>query len=113
MTLKEDLQQFIGTTAYHRLTYYPIYCTDGVAFFANKTESYWLVDEIGHHVTHPLKDQPFVYIVVKSKDNKADIRFEDGNKKHLLTKHIPFTDLPEGEWKFFYADRVLMLPSEY
>ena len=113
MSIKDDLKQFTGTINYHRLTYYPIYCTDGVAYFAEKLGAYWLVDEIGHHVKHPLKEHPFITIKVKSKDNKADIRFEDGNYKHLLTRHIPFTDLEEGEYKFFFTDDVLMLPTEY
>ena len=113
MSFKDELSQFTGTLAYHRVSYYPIKATDGILFFAEKAGAFWLMDEIGHAVTRPLKNEPFICVKVKSKDGKADIRFEDGDYKHLLTKHIPFTDLEEGEYKFFYTDNVLMLPSEY
>ena len=38
---------------------------------------------------------------------------EYGNRKQVLTRKIPFTDLSEGTWNFYLTDNVLMLPSEY
>lgn len=34
--LKSDLEQFTGTFAYHKLSFLPIYATDGVAYFVQE-----------------------------------------------------------------------------
>jgi hypothetical protein len=31
----------------------------------------------------------------------------------LKSKHIDFTDCPEGDWRFFFVNNVILLPSEY
>lgn len=111
--LEEDLQQFIGTTMYHRLTILPLNCTDGVAFFAQKAEAYWLIDEIAlaHHF-RDLKNEQFIVIKVDAKDNKADVEYSDGNENVLHKEHYDFTDL-DGSYKFYLTNNVLMLPNEY
>ena len=47
------------------------------------------------------------------KDGKADVFVEDGDEGVIVKQFIPFTDCPEGEYKFFLTDNVLMLTSEY
>lgn len=111
--LEEDLRQFIGTTMYHRLTILPLNCTDGVAYFAQKAEAYWLVDEIAlTYYYKGLKDNQFIVIKVEAKDNKADVEYSDGNDKVLHKEHYDFTDL-DGSYKFYLTNNVLMLPMEY
>lgn len=111
--LEEDLQQFIGTTMYHRLTILPLNCTDGVAFFAQKAEAYWLIDEIAlAYQFRDLKDKKFIVIEVDAKNDKADVKYSDGNENVLYKKHYDFTDL-EGSYKFYLTNNVLMLPNEY
>ena len=46
-------------------------------------------------------------------DGKADITVEDGDCKVIKTKHIAMTDCPDGLYKFFLTNDVLMLTSEY
>ena len=46
-------------------------------------------------------------------DGIADIRVSDGNDAVLFKRHIHFTDAPEGLWRFYLTDNVLLLPSEY
>lgn len=109
--LEQNLSQFYGTEAYHRLSFSPIVCTDGVLYFANNAEAYWLITDITAIV--PTLDTYFCYIVITSKGGKAIISYEDGNDNVLHKHKYDFTDLPEGEWKFYCTDNVLMLPSEY
>ena len=110
--LQQDLQQFIGTEYYHRLGLYTILATDGVRYFCEKAEAFWLFDEIADFITNDT-EEPFVCVIAESKNNKGKITFEDGNCNKLKTKDIPYTDLPEGTWKFFVTDCIVMLPSEY
>lgn len=110
--LKNNLQQFIGTEYYHRLSILKVLATDGVKYFCEKAKAFWLFDEIASFITFKTKE-PFVVAKVTSKDNKATILFEDGDNKKLYEKKISYTDLPEGEWKFYAIDKIVLLPSEY
>ena len=110
--LKKELQQFIGTTAYHRLSICKTVATDGVLHFCSNAGAFWLFDEIAWFTETQTKE-PFVYVIAKSKDNKAEVVFEDGNGKQLGIRTFGYTDLPEGEWTFYVTDGVAMLPSEY
>lgn len=113
---KKDLEQFTGTEQYYKLGLYETLATDGVLFFCQQAEAFWLFDEIAHFVKHKTKE-PFVVADVISWDTDnghlATIKFTDGNDNELGGKIIDFTDLPVGEWKFFVQDNVCMLPSEY
>lgn len=42
------------------------------------------------------------------------IAADDGNGNgYLYTRGIDYTDCPEGVWKFYLVDGVLMLTAEY
>lgn len=96
--------------------------TDGVNYLAENASCFWLLDIIGTEI-HPLqKKEPFLSICVVVADSKADIKVHDGNGinvsggvqyKYLYERHIPYTDMPPGEWRFFLTNDVLMVPSEY
>ncbi len=43
----------------------------------------------------------------------ATLTCEDGNDNVVLTKRIPYTDFPLAEIKLYFADNVILLPSEY
>ena len=55
------------------------------------------------------------------KNDQAIIRTQDGNNNYFLKREIPYTDLAEGEWKFYVEDgwvgekevKVILLPSEH
>jgi hypothetical protein len=110
--LKENLQQFIGTEHYYKLGLYRTLATDGVFYFCKTAEAFWLFDEIAHFVTYKTKE-PFVTVIAESDGRKGRITFEDGNYNKIGSKELDYTDLPEGEWKFFVTDNVVMLPNEY
>ena len=109
--LKANLEQFYGTEHYFTIPLVKYKYTDGVKYFAEEAGAYWLLQEI-NNMTAKINEY-FFNIRVISKNNKADIIIDDGNGKVLDKKHIGFTDLPEGEWRFFLTDNVLMIPSEY
>ena len=44
---------------------------------------------------------------------KADIHVKDGKDLRLWHRHIHFTDAPDGLWRFYLADNVMLLPGEY
>ena len=113
---KAELQGFTGTMQYHRLSYFPVLATDGVSFFCEKAQAYWLFDDMSA-VTMSNQDEEFIVAIAKSKDAKCDVVYDDGNGNELFKQHYNFTDLPEGDWKFFISnyqtEKVIMLPSEY
>jgi hypothetical protein len=118
--LKLDLKQFIGTTAYHKLSIYNVYATDGVAYFCDNAECYWLFDEMSDFITRKT-NEVFVVADINCYNTQnghcATIKFTDGNYNELGGKVIDWTDLPVGEWKFFISNypeqKIIMLPSEY
>jgi hypothetical protein len=88
--------------------------TDGVKAFAEEQGSYWFIDLIALKYHSLLKKNKFLLIkLIVGNDNKAFLSVEDGNENILAQARINFTDVQEGEWKFYLTDNVLLLPSEY
>jgi hypothetical protein len=114
MSLANDLEQFYGTEKWYKVNPFTnIVITDGVKYFADKGGAYWAVDDI--LITVQTLQLPFTVATVTSKDGKAEITYEDGNGnvRNDITAKYPFTDLEEGEYKFYITDGVMLLPSEY
>lgn len=112
--LNKELLKFIGTENWYRhplqrsMTY-----TDGVRYFADTAESYWLLDIIATEFFTMLKDKPFLVITASAKDNSCKIIVTDTEENEIKSRYIEVTDLPEGNWRFYLTDNVLLLPSEY
>lgn len=112
--LQSELDQCTGTEHYYRGPLNRYKFTDGVHIFADKAGAVWLLTDIALFLSKSeLQNQEFLCIVLKVKDQKADLIFEDGNDKVLFKRHYSFTDCPEGDWKLYFIDNVLLLPSEY
>jgi hypothetical protein len=115
--LASQLSQFIGTKLWfrHILNRQLLY-TDGVQFFAESGGghgAYWFLDIVATEYWQLLTKQPFISICLTVKGEQANIEVTNGNNKVLKTREIKYTDMQEGDWKFFLTDNVLMLPSEY
>ena len=118
--LQHDLRMFTGTDQWfrHRFNSNLLY-TDGVKFFAEHcgNGAYWFLDIIATELADLQETEDFLTIdlVVKAEEAQADIIVGDGNGGELYTKHIDFTDAPDGTWKFYLvkAGNVMLLPSEY
>ena len=112
--LRADLTAFIGTENWHRHALNKqLLLTDGVVYFADQAGAWWFLDIIATEVMrfHPLK--PFLLIALHVREGEADILVGDGDGENLYKRHIHFTDAPDGLWRFYLTDNVLLLPSEY
>lgn len=115
--LKSTLASFYGTEGYH---FNPLYkwmkYTDGVKFFAENAGNgaYWFLDILGTELRELAKKEAFLSIVLHVQGSNALIAADDGNGNgYLYTRDIDYTDCPEGVWKFYLVDGVLMLTTEY
>jgi len=112
--LVAELAEFVGTHQWHQhpftreMTY-----TDGVKYFADRTGSYWLVDFVATELFSLLSVQPFLSIIVASDDVSCKVCVTDGNENQIVMRKFPFSTMPDGKWKFYLTDDVLILPSEY
>jgi hypothetical protein len=114
--LASELNNHIGTSAYHHNHYYPwLKYTDGVESFAQHAGNgaYWFLDIIGTELKQLATEQDFLCITLKSESFRGHIIATDGNDKILYQKKIPFTDCPTGDYTFFLTNSVMMLSSEY
>jgi len=116
-TLKaEDLDQFIGSEHWYQhglvrtITY-----TDGAKYVADEGGAYWLLDEIvlAQKFNARTKTEPFQVWRLVVSDREGTLTCDDGNGNIVYTKPIPFTDFPLPEIKLYFADNVILLPSEY
>jgi hypothetical protein len=113
MNLKEELNGFTGTEAYHKLTLGPTLATDGVKHLAERGNCFWLIDVIASY-QDKFKDVPFqVWEIVRTGNSAVITMKEDSDKPDLVTQEIEFTDLPLDELTLYVIHGVLLLPSEY
>ena len=117
--LTTELQQFTGTELWHRNPLYKnMLYTDGVKYFAEEAGAYWFLDIVGTEY-HPqtVGERPkwdyFLSIKLVVDGSKGVITVTDGNYTTFAERKVPYTDCPEGTWRFYLTDNVLLLPSEY
>ena len=111
------LAQFTGSQNFYRhgLVREVLY-TEGVEYVVDNAGAYWLLDEIALAQRHiiPVKREDFqVWDLKVNADQTAILTCGDGNGLEVYSKHIEFTDFPEPGIRFYYADWVIHLPSEY
>ena len=112
--LRADLSAFIGTENWHRHGINrSMLLTDGVKYFAETAGCYWFLDIVATEVMLLQAQHPFLAILLDVREGEADIHVTDGNGLRLYRRHIQFTDAPQGQWRFYLADNVMLLPSEY
>lgn len=96
--------------------------SDGVKELA-ETGCYWLLDVIGTEFVPAAKrcaaeldGMGFIYVNVKDTSATITLR-RDGGEPPLYTRHVEYTDMPEGEWLFYFGEDQphwnLYLPTEY
>lgn len=116
--LRQGLNQFSGSETWYRhsINRNMLY-TDGVQYFAETAGAYWLLDIVATEFMRLQRQEPFLSITLKASGSKAKIVVTDGGRGGpevvLKSKRIQFTTCPEGDWKFYLVDNVLMLPTEY
>ena len=115
--LSNSLDGFIGSEHFYKLGFTPIIATDGVKYFAETCECFWLLDIItyGLYKLHRELGALFIDIEVNKRhtvhitvreDSGMPIVFE--KKQRDLCKIIPV-----GTYRLYLMNNTLLLPSEY
>lgn len=94
--------------------------TEGVKYFADKAEAYWLVSDIiiNCKMREGVKEQEFVSVKAGTPKTETlqGIRVEyfDGNRNILWTDYYPISTLPDNQtYTLWFTNDTLLLPSEY
>ncbi len=114
METQLDLNSFTGTESYWKTCLFApkLVHTDGVQYFADHANAYWFLDIVATEYFNGLDDD-FLSIKLVVHSDRANITVEDGDCNIIKSREIEFTDCPEGIYKFFLTNNVLMLTSEY
>lgn len=114
--IESDLRQFTGTENWYR---HPIagkvLYTEGARHVAEAGGAYWLLDEIAVAQTiQAVAAESFqLWKLTVSDDQTALLQCEDGDSNLCFEKQIEFTDFPLSKIILYFADQVILLPSEY
>jgi len=111
--LNNQFKGFIGTENYYQ--HFGGVFTDGIKEMAERFKAYWLIDVVFSYQDKKIKSIPFqIWEIVTTDSFRATVKMkEDTNQPILIKQEIEFTDFPEGIFKMYLIDNVLLLPSEY
>jgi hypothetical protein len=111
------LTQFTGSQNFYRHSLVrEVLYTEGVQYVADAAGAHWLLDEIALAQRNiiPVNREDFQVWDLKVDAAQAGVlTCGDGNGLEVYSKHIEFTDFPEPGIRFYYANWVIHLPSEY
>jgi len=112
--LNDKFSMCTGTEHYYKhWTNRGVY-TDGVKAMAEEFKAYWLIDVVLSYQDGKIRKVPFQIWEIVSENSKAVVEMkEDTDEPILVQQKIPYTDFPEGTFKMYYINDVLLLPSEY
>lgn len=114
---QSDLIGFTGTMGYVRINFFgnKFLLTDGAIFLCDNGAA-WLIDII-MSVFKKWKNEEFVSVKLKVKDNSGVVTLDDGNGKIIYTQKIEYTDakfdLNLYVCNYEGSEPVIMLTSEY
>jgi hypothetical protein len=113
----DDLRQFTGTEQWYRHGLARnILFTDGAKYVADEAGAYWLLDEIAlaqRGIGAVAAEEFQVWTLRVAPNATATLTCEDGNGHAVFTKAIEYTDFPSPEITLWFANNVILLPSEY
>ena len=111
---KAGLRRFIGTEHLYRHWFMRnVLYTDGVDYVDEHAS--WLIDEIAF-AQRNLKVAAEEFQIWKLRvnaDRTATLTCTDRNSRVIHRKELMFIDFPLDEISFYFADNVILLPSEY
>lgn len=116
--MQEALRQFIGSERFVQMgrPFQRFLYTEGVAFLAKETRSYWLLDMIASYYPK-YRGEPFLSAHLKAQDGAGQFSLKV-DEKVIARQRIPFSDFPMTEIELWVAENELkgytiLLPSEY
>jgi len=108
----KDLNKYYGSENYFNVMNTNV--TDGI-YYIMKNGYSWLVTDflvVAKSDNFKIKDESFISVKLKLKDDTAKMIVTDGNDKILYTQDYEYTNV-KREVTLFYIDNVLLLSSEY
>jgi hypothetical protein len=123
--LRHNLASFIGSEkAYFHALNRAVHYSEGVRFFAQNAGggAYWLLDILASEpqILRGVAEHGMCVVLLQVVGSVAqltvarDYNSDSGAFEAVAyTRQIDFTDCPEGQWKFYMIDNMIMLPSEY
>ena len=107
--INSDFSVYNGSEAFYKHWLCGIY-TEGIKAVADDLNAYWLIDAVFSYN----RKEEFQIWTLEVTDGKAVLTMkEDSDRPVKVRQEIPFTDFPEGIFKMYLIDSVLLLPSEY
>jgi len=116
--LQADLAHCNGTEYYYPSLMRNVVYTDGMKRVADLAGAYWLIDYVAPLVSKMYPRAGFQLWELEVTGSEAVLTMrEDSNRPALHEERIPYTDFPEGRFKFYAcgtpARFVIMVPEEY
>ena len=112
-----NLEQHIGSMEFYRLGLMPIVATEGIKYFADTCECYWLLDliTINLYRLHQQLGYLFIDIEVNKRHTVTITARQDSGMPIVFQKKQ--RDLcgiiPVGSYRMWLMNNTLLLPSEY
>lgn len=95
--------EFHGTEAYHRISLSGAVITDGVLWFAEAFEAFWLVNLVD--AVRMQLENVFIVADIKSTGEEAIVTFTDGNDNKVRDDiKVSYTNLPKGDYQLWIAN---------
>lgn len=118
--IKSELEQFIGTSAYHKHLFpgkSPIALTDGCKYVRDALKANWLFDAILIYQDDP-KLRNVNFQIWELRQQRKDLSWlltckEDTHKKPIISQCIEFSDFPIDYIRIWVIGSVALLPTEY
>ena len=116
--LQADLAHCNGTEYYYPSLMRNVVYTDGMKRVADLAGAYWLIDYVAPLVSKMYPRAGFQLWELEVTGSEAVLTMrEDSDRPALHEERIPYTDFPEGRFKFYAcgtpARFVIMVPEEY
>lgn len=112
-----NLEQFIGSERFYRLGLTPIISTEGIKYFADTCECYWLLDLITINLFKLHQQLGYLFIdidVNKRHTVHITVRQDKGMPVVFEKKQRDVCEvIPVGSYRFYLMNNTLLLPSEW
>lgn len=115
--IEQELRNFTGTTKYYYLNFLKnLKFTDGMNYFCNRLQCFWLADIFAsvQHLPQIKENQSFIlWRIEVNKNKKATVTAMTGDYEELYKQKIEYTDLPLIKFDCYQCNDVVLLTNEY
>ena len=113
--LQDHIDQCYGSEHWYRDPLTNLIATEGFIGLVEIAEANWLLTDIGAVVAHKTRDAPFQVWTLDVTGHKTAVLQcrEDTNAPVLHEQAYSYTTFPEGIWKFYVENGVILLPGEH